>query len=223
MDQTRLGRDAGPTFERFTDRARSVLVYAQDEARRRSDTFIGTKHLLLGLIREGRGVVATAIESFGISIDAARAKVDEMVGRAPSASRGAVPFTPRTKKVLEMSVGEALKLGHAWVDTEHLLLGLVRDGQGGGAQALVGLGAALDEVRQHVVGLMSGHGPAGGETGAETPVGRPTEARLATVGVCSFCGRQPPESGRLVAGAHALICEHCIRAGGPRIDPAGAG
>jgi ATP-dependent Clp protease ATP-binding subunit ClpC len=143
-------------FERFTDRARKVLTYAQDEARLLNHSFIGTEHILLGLLREGQGVGAQALQSLGISLEAVRAKVEETIGMAGTAPSGAPPFTPRAKKVLELSLREALQMNHSYIGTEHLLLGLVREGEGVAATVLVSLGADLGRVRQEVVNLLSG-------------------------------------------------------------------
>ena len=123
-------------FERFTDRARRVLVLAQEEARLLNHSFIGTEHILLGLIHEGEGLAAKALESLGISLEAVREKVEETIGPAGSAPTGSPPFTPRAKKVLELSLREALQLGHNYIGTEHMLLGLVREGEGVAAQVL---------------------------------------------------------------------------------------
>ena len=159
-------------FERFTDRARRVLVLAQEEARLLNHSFIGTEHILLGLIHEGEGVAAKALESLGISLEAVREKVEETIGMAGTAPSGSPPFTPRAKKVLELSFREALQLGHSYIGTEHLLLGLVREGEGVAATVLVSLGADLGRVRQQVIQLMTGgQAPLGGawvdELGAE--------------------------------------------------------
>src|SRR6476660_7785304 len=123
-------------FERFTDRSRRVVVLAQEEARMLNHNYIGTEHLLLGLIHEGEGVAAKAIEALGISLAAVRSEVNEMVGRGERASAGHIPFTPRAKKVLELSLREALQLGHNYIGTEHILLGLIREGEGVAAQVL---------------------------------------------------------------------------------------
>ena len=135
-------------FERFTDRARRVVVLAQEEARQLSHSYIGTEHVLLGLIHEGEGVAAKALESLGISLEAVRGQVEEIIGRGGSAPSGHIPFTPRAKKVLELSLREALQLGHNYIGTEHILLGLIREGEGVAAQVLVKLGADLSRVRQ---------------------------------------------------------------------------
>ena len=144
-------------FERFTDRARRVLVLAQEEARLLNHSFIGTEHILLGLIHEGEGVAAKALEQLGISLEAVREKVEETIGLSGTAPTGSPPFTPRAKKVLELSLREALQLGHNYIGTEHMLLGLVREGEGVAAQVLVSLGADLARVRQQVIQLLSGY------------------------------------------------------------------
>src|SRR5216683_671344 len=169
-------------FERFTDRARRVVVLAQEEARLLNHNFIGTEHLLLGLIHEGEGVAAKALEQLGISLEAVREKVEETMGAPTTAAGGSPPFTPRAKKVLELSLREALQLGHNYIGTEHMLLGLVREGEGVAAQVLVNLGADLSRVRQQVIQLLSGYqggkegAPAGagpGPAGQDTPSGSP--------------------------------------------------
>ena len=160
-------------FERFTDRARRVIVLAQEEARLLKHDYIGTEHLLLGLIREGEGVAGKALEVLGIRLEALRSQVEEVIGQGQRAPSGHVPFTPRAKKVLELSLREALELGHDYIGTEHLLLGLVREGEGVAAQVLVKLGADFPRVRQQVGQLLSGH--AGGtEAGARTRLVRMT-------------------------------------------------
>ncbi|MFG1840900.1 ATP-dependent Clp protease ATP-binding subunit [Micromonospora sp. DT228] len=144
-------------FERFTDRARRVVVLAQEEARMLNHNYIGTEHILLGLIHEGEGVAAKALESLGISLEGVRQQVEEIIGQGQQAPSGHIPFTPRAKKVLELSLREALQLGHNYIGTEHILLGLIREGEGVAAQVLVKLGADLNRVRQQVIQLLSGY------------------------------------------------------------------
>jgi ATP-dependent Clp protease ATP-binding subunit ClpC len=144
-------------FERFTDRARRVVVLAQEEARMLNHNYIGTEHILLGLIHEGEGVAAKAVEAMNISLDAVREQVIEIIGRGQSAPAGHIPFTPRAKKVLELSLREALQLGHNYIGTEHILLGLIREGDGVAAQVLQKLGADLGRVRQQVIQLLAGY------------------------------------------------------------------
>ena len=143
-------------FDRFTDRARRVIVLAQDEARMLNHNYIGTEHLLLGLIHEGEGVAAKALESLGISLEAVREQVEEIIGHGQQAPTGHIPFTPRAKKVLELSMREALQLNHPYIGTEHILLGLIREGEGVAAQVLIKLGADLNRVRNQVLQLLSG-------------------------------------------------------------------
>ena len=174
-----------PLFERFTDRARRVVVLAQEEARLLNHSYIGTEHILLGLIHEGEGVAAKALDSLSISLDAVRAQVEEIIGQGGSSPSGHIPFTPRAKKVLELSLREALQLGHNYIGTEHILLGLLREGEGVATQVLQKLGADLGRVRQQVIQLLSGYqGPAGksegqsqapggsGSAGKEDEIGR---------------------------------------------------
>ena len=159
-------------FERFTDRARSVVVLAQEEARRLDHNYIGSEHILLGLLREGEGIAAKALESLGIRLDAVRQKVKEIIGRGQQTPSGHIPFTPRAKKVLELALRESLQLGHNYIGTEHILLGLIREGDGVATLVLVTLGADLNRVRQQVIQLTHGHS-------AEEPVpARSTEREL---------------------------------------------
>jgi ATP-dependent Clp protease ATP-binding subunit ClpC len=143
-------------FERFTDRARRVMVLAQEEARTLNHDYIGTEHILLGLIHEGEGVAAKALELLGISLDAVRQQVEEIIDPGQQAPGGHIPFTPRAKKVLELTQREARALGHDYIGTEHILLGLIREGRGVAAQVLVKLGADLNRVRQQVIQLLDG-------------------------------------------------------------------
>jgi ATP-dependent Clp protease ATP-binding subunit ClpC len=141
-------------FERFTDRARRVLVYAQEEARDLDHAFIGTEHILLGLIREGDGVAAKALDELGITYDVVREKVTELSELATNSSSGSPPFTPRTKKVLEMSLREAVLLGNSYIGTEHLLLGIVRQGDCAALRILNDLGVEVTDIQTQVVQLM---------------------------------------------------------------------
>ncbi len=143
-------------FQRFTDRARRVVVLAQEEARMLGHNYIGTEHILLGLIHEGDGVAAKALTAMGIGLEATRQQVESIIGRGQGAPTGHIPFTPRAKKVLELSLREALQLGHDYIGTEHILLGLIREGDGVAAQVLAGFGADLNRVRQQVVQLLHG-------------------------------------------------------------------
>jgi ATP-dependent Clp protease ATP-binding subunit ClpA len=162
-------------FERFTGQARRVMDLAQDEARMLGHNYIGTEHLLLGLIGEGEGVAAQALESLGVGLNAARQQVEEAVGRGQHAAPEPIPLTPRAKKVLELSLREALQLGHHYIGTEHILLGLIREGDGVAARVLAGLGADLNRVRQQVLQLLHGSQggqPAGGRGARQRPPGR---------------------------------------------------
>ncbi|HEX9236050.1 MAG TPA: ATP-dependent Clp protease ATP-binding subunit [Actinomycetota bacterium] len=159
-------------FERFTDRARRVVVLAQEEARMLNHNYIGTEHILLGLIHEGEGVAAKALESMGISLEAVRSQVEDIIGQGQAAPTGHIPFTPRAKKVLELSLREALQLGHNYIGTEHILLGLIREGEGVAAQVLQKLGADLNRVRQQVIQLLSGYtGKGEPQSGEQAPQG----------------------------------------------------
>jgi len=146
-------------FERFTDQARLVVVLAQEESRMFNHNYIGSEHILLGLIREGTGVAAKALESLGISLDAVREQVQEVMGQGQHAQlvqqapSGHIPFTPRAEKVLELSLREALQLGHNYIGTEHILLGLICEGEGTAAQVLIKSGAGLNRVRSQVIQL----------------------------------------------------------------------
>src|SRR5688572_15472375 len=178
-------------FERFTDRARRVVVLAQEEARMLNHNYIGTEHILLGLIHEGPGVAAKALESLGISLEAVRSQVEEIIGQGQQAPSGHIPFTPRAKKVLELSLREALQLGHNYIGTEHILLGLIREGEGVAAQVLVKLGADLNRVRQQVIQLLSGY------QGKETATaGGPAEGAPSTSLVLDQFGRNLTQQAR---------------------------
>lgn len=155
-------------FERFTERSRRVMVLAQEEARILNHNFIGSEHLLLGLIHEGEGVAAKALERFGITLEAVREQVEQSMGSQTIPVGGSPPFTPRAKKILELSLREALQLGHNYIGTEHILLGLVREGEGVAARIIVDLGADLARVRQQVIESLSGYGKQAVQTPTET-------------------------------------------------------
>ncbi len=177
-------------FERFTDRARRVVVLAQEEARMLNHNYIGTEHILLGLIHEGEGVAAKGLESLGISLEGVRAQVEEIIGQGQQAPSGHIPFTPRAKKVLELSLREALQLGHNYIGTEHILLGLIREGEGVAAQVLVKLGADLNRVRQQVIQLLSGY------QGKEAATSGPAEGTPATSLILDQFGRNLTQAAR---------------------------
>jgi ATP-dependent Clp protease ATP-binding subunit ClpC len=180
-------------FERFTDRARRVVVLAQEEARMLNHNYIGTEHILLGLIHEGEGVAAKALESLGISLEGVRQQVEEIIGQGQQAPSGHIPFTPRAKKVLELSLREALQLGHNYIGTEHILLGLIREGEGVAAQVLVKLGADLNRVRQQVIQLLSGYQ---GKEPAAAGAGASGEAAPSTSLVLDQFGRNLTQAAR---------------------------
>ncbi len=211
-------------FERFSDRARRVVVLAQEEARLLNHNYIGTEHILLGLIHEGEGLAARALESLGIDLDAVRHEVEVLIGHGGHAPSGHIPFTPRAKKVLELSLREALQLGHDYIGTEHILLGLIREGEGVAAQVLTKLGADLGVVRQRVIELLHGGGftddrppsPPVSESGisirrAATGPARPSE-------VCGLCGRDLWDVVRYVETSQTAICDDCVRAANAALD-----
>jgi len=172
-------------FERFTERARRVVVLAQEEARMLNHNYIGTEHILLALIQEGEGVAAKALRSLGVSLEEVRSDVKDIVGQGATAPVGHVPFTPRAKKVMELSLRESLQLHHNYIGTEHILLGLVREGEGVAAQVLQKRGATLDQVRRQVVEMLAGYqgDPLGGVATVE-----PAEGGQASAGpACPRC------------------------------------
>ena len=182
-------------FERFTDRSRKVVVFAQEEARLLNHNYIGTEHVLLGLVREGEGIGANALGAMGIALTDVRSEVEAIIGRGQAPSTGHIPFTPRAKKVLELSLREALQLGHNYIGTEHILLGLIREGEGVAAQVLEKLGANLDRVRQIVLQLLSGY-----TVGEEVPqLEEPTPSQP----LCPSC-RRPME---IALGYRTLIAQ----------------
>ena len=204
-------------FERFTDRARRVTVLAQEEARWLNHNFIGTEHILLGLIHEGEGVGARALELLDISLEAVRAKVEETIGRGEQAPGAKMPFTPRAKTALELALREALQLNHVYIGTEHLLLGLIRESEGVAAQVLVDLGADLERVRRAVLeilypgsqsGLLSLRDVLELERAGLQKTAATTERRLAEIDaalsrLCPGCDEAMRSAGE------ALVCESC--------------
>jgi ATP-dependent Clp protease ATP-binding subunit ClpC len=182
-------------FERFTDRARRVVVLAQEEARMLNHHYIGTEHIVLGLLHEGEGVACLALESLGISLDDVRQRVTEIIGHGQMPAGGHIPFTARAKKILEFAHREALQLGHDYISTEHVLLGIIREGEGVGAQVLVQLGADLSTVRKQVIQLLSGY--ADGKSPESKTVTGGTHAELSfrsapnptEMPLCPSCGR----------------------------------
>jgi hypothetical protein len=218
-------------FERFTDRARRVVVLAQEEARLLNHNYIGTEHILLGLIHEGEGVAATALESLGVSLARTRAEVEEIIGHGGEAPSGHIPFTPRSKKVLELSLREAMQLGHNYIGTEHILLGVVREGQGVAAQVLVKQGVDLESTRAAVHALLSG-GPfprgshmRGGSIRVSRTMAGP--GPVSGIGLqfagrrCSFCLREEAYLTRAVRGRWGVICDECIARAQALVEAAG--
>jgi hypothetical protein len=195
-------------FERFTDRARRVVVLAQEEARLLNHGYIGTEHLLLGLIHEAEGVAALALEALGIRLEAVRAEVVEIIGQGSEPPGAHLPFTPRAKKVLEFSLREALELGHSYIGTEHILLGLIREGQGVAAQVLVKLGADLPRARRQVIMLLSDQG--GGPPAQERVAGRGMPTAVA--GGPAFRAQEPAELVRVLP-----LAREVVRRGGYRV------
>ncbi len=182
-------------FERFTDRARRVLVLAQEEAALLGHNYIGTEHILLGLIHEGEGVAAKALESLGVDLGDMRSHIEVIIGPRGSEPSGPPPFTPRAKKVLELALREALQLGHNYIGTEHMLLGLVREGEGVAAQVLVAQGVALAEVRQKVIVLL------GGYTGGKV---METASGVTATGLTATGGEEAAQKVSTQPG-----CQHC--------------
>jgi len=222
-------------FERFTDRARRVVVLAQEEARLRDHGYSGTEHILLGIVHEGSGIAGRALESLEISLPRVRIEVEEIIGRGGSAPVGNVPFTPRAKKVLELSLREAVTLGHNYIGTEHILLGLIREGEGVGAKVLVESGADLETTRARVLDLLADkEGRPPDESGLhrfQTPVEigvwqlvpRDVAPEEASMRRCSFCGRAAGSIETLVITPRASICGECLerarRLGAGEEDP----
>ncbi len=200
-------------FERFTDRARRVVVLAQEEARHLDHNYIGTEHILLGLIHEREGVAARALTALDISLESVRAQVEEIIGRGDQAPTGHIPFTPRAKKVLELSLREALGLSHNYIGTEHILLGLIREGEGVAAQVLVKLGGSLDRVRQQVIQLLADASQLQAEQVAGMPTRITQQQAMAMVagGPGAYQEQEPPELVRVVPLAREVLRGFGIR------------
>jgi len=215
-------------FERFTDRARRVLVLAQEEARLLNHGFIGTEHILLGLLGERDGVAARALATLEITPEGVLEMVQEIVGSAGTVPTGSPPFTPRAKKILELALREALQLGHNYIGTEHMLLGVVREGEDVAAQILVHFVGDLGRVRHAVMQLLVSQGGPEETRPVEQVelrqrgwISRSPGGTRARIVWCSFCGRRPPDAGQLVSSADAFICEHCIRHWAATLSAAG--
>ena len=189
-------------FERFTARARRVLVLAQEEARLLDHDYIGTEHVLLGIVHVNDGVTGKVLEPLGLTVETVRSQVEQFSPAGSKTPGGSPAFTPRTKRVLELSLREALGLGHSYIGPEHFLLGLIREGEGKAIATLTALGVDLDKVRTGILAGIDHRGEPG------TPAAGGPGSRLAT---CSFCGRRPPDTGQLVVGNEAFICERCVR------------
>src|SRR5919201_1525700 len=168
-------------FERFTERARQVVVLAQEEARTLKHNYIGTEHILLGLLREEEGLAARVLESLDITVERVRAQVVRIVGSGEEVTSGQIPFTPRAKKVLELALREALSLGHNYIGTEHILLGLVRENEGVAARILLDFDADSEKIRNEVIRMLSGPGgrrqSGSGGGGAAAASGAPGEGK----------------------------------------------
>jgi ATP-dependent Clp protease ATP-binding subunit ClpC len=211
-------------FERFTDRARRVVVRSQEQARSLGHNYIGTEHILLGLLAEHEGVAGRALESLEVSLATARAQVEKIIGRGGSAPSDQIPFTPRAKKVLELSLRESLQLGHSYIGTEHILLGLVAEGEGVAAQVLGKLGVDLDRARAEVLALLGDGTEPPDASGLHPVVSGPAESEAeewqvvprsrqpGEVGTrrCGFCGRGAVEVETLVVAPRACICGDCL-------------
>jgi hypothetical protein len=183
----------GGNFDRFTERTRTVMQFAQEEAQRLQHNSIGTEHLLLGLLREREGVAGKVLTSLGVDLDQMRQAVEGIVGRGEHLVSGEIHLTPRAKKVVELAVDEARRLHHHFLGTEHLLLGLLREGQGIGARVLESFGLSLQEVRAHVIQVLK-------------------EQRKPAL-VCSFCRKEQDQVQRLIAGpGEVSICDQCVAA-----------
>ena len=190
------------------------MVLAQEEARLLGHTYIGTEHLLLGLLHEGDGVAARALGALGVNLQDVRAEVKEIIdGGGGGTPVGHIPFTPRAKKVLELSLREALQLGHNYIGTEHVLLGLIREGEGVAAQVLIARGVELNVVRQKVIMLLTSTGGVRSETGpgGSGLVSEPPLQHRVDLNTCSFCGRKLLDAGTVITGYRGAICDSCIR------------
>ncbi len=213
-------RESSAVFERFTDRARHVVVLAEEQARDLNHGYVGSEHALLGLLADREGVAAQALHSVDVTLDAARGKVVDLVGRGDRTPSGHIPFTPQAKRILEGGLREALQLGHNYIGTEHLLLALAREPESTGARTLVELGAPLDVIRDRVVALLAG---SLANASATFVPGAPAPALAARGAVCTFCGRDLWEVDRYVTGATGAICAECVALADRALTDAPAG
>jgi ATP-dependent Clp protease ATP-binding subunit ClpA len=212
-----LRHNAG-VFERFTDAARRAVVLAQEEARLLNHNYIGTEHVLLGMLRDSEGIAAQVLESAEVALEAARTRVEAIVGQGSSSPSGHIPFTPRAKKVLENALREALQLGDNFIAPEHLLLGILREGQGVAVRVLTDLGADTGRMREQIVGFAVAERSQRNETEdveapsrrARKPEIQPASSTYRSVLSCSFCGEPQDRVNKLIAGPGVYICDSCI-------------
>ncbi|MGH9025434.1 MAG: Clp protease N-terminal domain-containing protein [Acidimicrobiia bacterium] len=202
-------------FERFTERARRVVVLSQEEARLLNHDYIGTEHILLGVVAEGESIGARALESLDASLEAVRRQVREIVGFGPHALPSHIPFTPKAKKALEMSLREAIQLGDQHIGPEHILLGLLRDEDGVAVRALLGLGVDLTVLRSRVIELATARPPVERRATPEILTPAPQSSTA-----CAFCGRDVWDVEHYVAGERAVICEQCLMLGRTVVETA---
>jgi ATP-dependent Clp protease ATP-binding subunit ClpA/predicted DNA-binding transcriptional regulator AlpA len=196
-------------FQRFTDRARRSVILAQEAARLLNHNYIGTEHLLLGLINEGEGVAAKVLGSVEVTSKGVQDQIEEMIGVGTQTPQGHIPFTPRTQKVLEIALREALQLGHNYIGTEHVLLAIVREGNGVAWQVLERLGLKKKTLRESVLNVMRGITPIP-STSEPGILPDPSEVPAGEFVLCTFCGKARTKVEAMVAGANAYICDECV-------------
>ena len=196
-------------FERFTERARQVVVLAQDEARALKHNYIGTEHILLGLLREEEGLAARVLETLDITVEEVRAQVARIVGQGDEVTTGQIPFTPRAKKVLELALREALSLGHNYIGTEHILLGLVRENEGVAARILLDFDADAEKIRNEIIRMLSGPGRRQQGGGAATPARRRRARSSSTSSGATSRSSPPRASSTRSSGARPRSSASC--------------
>jgi len=206
-----FGRKSSVMFERFTDRAKKAVVKAQEEARLLNHNFIGTEHLVLGLLAIGEGVAWQALSAKGVTLEATREEIARMVGKGAETPEGHIPFTPRSTKVLELALRVALHLGHNYVGTEHILLAITREGEGVGWQVLAIQGLKPRTLRTTVLDVLNGVLEKLGSQAPPRPLKAPAELPNGMFVACSFCGKSSAEVERCVAGPGVYICDECVR------------